>query len=237
MRNTLFILLFLTQRYISAQQESIIVKSEFLPRDVKVITYDSDPNVQVKPIVYITDGEKFINNGSLQVIKDLTSEGKISKAYYVFVSTKDPEKDTDYRNEYFFTNPNYLSFFEEELIPEIEKDLLDISSKKRSHVGISFGGLNAAFFSAKSTKFKNFGVLSPILYPRENVYQDITFSENSNLKIFLSTGKNDAEVYTDKLKRLYKSKDYKLMTIYTEGGHNFNNWNKQLEKMLNFFLQ
>lgn len=237
MKKVLYTLTLFTVFATLAQQESRIIKSDILPREVEVITYDTNPADPDKPIVYITDGRKFINSGSLKKIKTLTDKKQIDEAYYVFVSTRNTKTGEDHRNEYFFTNQSYVSFFEKELIPEIEKDLEGIGPEDRSHVGISFGGLNAAYFSAKSDQFKNFGVLSPITYPRKKVYQDIVFSENKGLKIYLSTGKNDAESYTNKLKELYESKDYELKTRFTQGGHNFDNWNGQLEEMLNFFFK
>ena len=218
-------------------QDPIAVKSEYLSRTIQSFIYDADPEISDKPVVYVTDGKKFINNGSLDKIKKLTASGKIRPAFYVFTSTIDPSSGKDHRNEYFFTNPSYIDFFEKELIPAIEKNMNGMKPEKRTLIGISFGGLNAAYFSAKSTHFKNFGVLSPITYPRKKVYQDISFSQNKNLKIYISSGKNDAETYTQDLVELYREKDYQLDVRYTEGAHDFDNWNSQLAQMLQFLLK
>ncbi len=56
------------------------------------------------------------------------------------------------------------------------------------------------------------------------------------MNIFISTGKNDAENYVVPLTQLYKSKDYHIENLKTEGAHDFENWNSQLEQVLNFML-
>lgn len=226
--------------YLSAlsQEKIMIINSEHLSKKIKVVTYNTGVKTKKKPIVYITDGEKFINNGGLQKVQFLTEKEKIPAAHYVFVSTVDPKTKEDYRNYYFFNNPKYLDFFEYELIPRIETPLLTyIKPEDRSLIGISFGGLNAAYFSAKSKKFKKFALLSPVTYPRnEELMKAISFSENKDLGIFLSTGTNDSENYFKELKAMYTSKNYHIKTIKTNGGHDFKNWNGQLTLVLTFLL-
>ncbi|WP_299433551.1 alpha/beta hydrolase-fold protein [uncultured Aquimarina sp.] len=221
------------------QEQVITINSKHLSKKIKVITYNTDTKTNIKQLVYITDGKKFIDHGGLEKIKTLTKKGKIPPAQYVFISTIDPESKKDLRNYFFFNNPKYLDFFESELIPRIETSLTStlFEPKDRSLIGISFGGLNAAYFSAKSKKFKNFALLSPITYPKkEELIKAITFSENKNLKIFLSTGTNDAENYVKDLKAIYLSKGYKIKTLQTEGSHDFKNWNGQLTEIINCLL-
>jgi len=220
-----------------SQEQVITINSKHLSKKIKIITYNTKTNI--KQLVYITDGKKFIDHGGLEKIKTLTKKGKIPPAQYVFINTIDPESKEDRRNYFFFNNPKYLDFFESELIPRIETSLTStqFESKDRSLIGISFGGLNAAYFSAKSEKFKNFALLSPITYPKkEKLIKAITFSENKNLKIFLSTGINDAENYVKDLKAIYLSKNYNIKTLQTEGSHDFKNWNRQLNLILTLLL-
>ncbi|NER82982.1 MAG: hypothetical protein F6K42_26180 [Leptolyngbya sp. SIO1D8] len=218
-----------------ARLDTIKITSKNLNRDIRIFWYRPESKEPFKSIVYFTDGEKMIENGTLSVIGSLTKYGAIPSAYYVFVSTIDPISGVDYRNEYFFSNPRYLSFFESELIPEIESIMRKVfNPDKRALVGISFGGLNTAYFSAKSKAFKNYALLSPITYPRPGILRDITFSSNKNLKIFISSGKSDAENYVKPLARIYQAKGHNIKTLYTPGGHNFENWNGQLNQALNF---
>lgn len=219
------------------------IDSKILSEKISVTTYRTIQDVEPTSIVYITDGQKMIANGALDRIKQLTTRGKIPNAYYVFVSTIDPATNEDKRNTYFFCNNDYVRFFEEELIPRVEGSLsyLDTAQYKlqgtpeqRSLVGISFGGLSAAYFSGKTDIFKNYALLSPITYPCKDALSSIAFSEKKDLNIFISTGKNDAENYVGSLIQLYTSKGYRIENLKTEGAHDFENWNSQLEEVLHF---
>ncbi|MEL6356124.1 MAG: hypothetical protein AAFQ37_04240, partial [Bacteroidota bacterium] len=101
---------------------------------------------------------------------------------------------------------------------------------------ISFGGLNAAYFAAQDAPFQNYALLSPVTYPCKELNQKIIFGPQRGLRIFLSTGRQDAERYVDELLALYQSKDFVLQELRTEGGHDFANWQAQLETLLNFLL-
>ena len=77
-------------------------------------------------------------------------------------------------------------------------------------MGLSFEGLNAAYFSAHSSLFEEYVLLSPITYPCSDVIQDILFLDKESLSIFLSTGQLDAEKYVQALKSIYESKGYQM---------------------------
>lgn len=214
---------------------SKIVTSKYLSTDIEFFTFDLSDEVSEKSIIYFTDGQKMIDNGVLDEIMRLKQIGKIPPSYYVFVSTIDSETGTDNRNDYFFCNEDYLLFFEKELVPLVEQQIeSNIQPQNRSLVGISFGGLNAAYFSAASTIFQNFGLLSPIIYPCIKINEQIVFSQNKDLNIFLSTGIMDAESYVETLVSLYQQKAYKFKKVKTTGGHDFENWINQLEDLLTF---
>ena len=234
---TTFIFLFMAilNGFLPAQTLEVKLASTVLERDIEVFIYRDESKSLDGRIHYFTDGRKVIENGGLQKIKDLIRRKVIPASTYVFVSSQDPESNEDYRNEYFFNNPDYIRFFREELIPEVESRLQrNFEATMRSLIGISFGGLNAAYFSAESQLFKNYALLSPVTYPRPALSQYIAFSSNRDLKIFISTGKNDAERYVGPLKELYESKNYEIEVKRTQGGHDFDNWNRQWGKLLNF---
>ncbi len=214
-------------------EESFVLDSQLLSEKISITTYGVSIDAINIPVVYMTDGRKMIENGTLNRIKELTKQGKIPNAYYVFVSTIDAVTNEDKRNTYFFCNDDYIRFFEEELIPHVEGSL-SLKIKQRSLIGISFGGLSAAYFSGKTDLFQNYALLSPITYPCKEALSSIAFSENEHLRIFISTGTNDAENYVEPLYQLYTSKGFRVKQIKTEGVHDFDNWNGQLEEVLNF---
>lgn len=221
-----------------AQTDSLLIQSTYLSRAIRVYVVDPTPAVREKPIVYLTDGAKLIEHGSLERIRQLSSDGEIGPAYFVFVSSLDPSDPAiDHRNEDFFCNPDFLQCFEEELIPAVEASLpVAFEAKDRLLVGVSFGGLNAACFAAQSRAFHNYALLSPVCYPRPQVFEAIAFSRNPSLRIFLSTGRHDAEQDVENLAALFRRRGDEVRVHVTTGGHDFANWNEQWTVCLKMFL-
>ncbi|WP_350292659.1 alpha/beta hydrolase-fold protein [uncultured Croceitalea sp.] len=234
----LFFLLLGFWTSLGAQQEDwTSLRSEVLGLSVDVKIYGTGFNRSEKPIVYLTDGRKLLDNGAMDIILELTKKGLVPESIYVLVSTIDRSSEKDLRNQFFFCNLDYLRFFESELVPFAEAKHGGLRTpSERSLVGISFGGLNAAYFSAKTNIFGNYALLSPVTYPCKGVIADISFSTGKDLKIVLSTGKNDAERYVDELEGMYRSKGHTLSTIETNGQHDFENWNGQWKHVLGFLL-
>ncbi|MEO1485525.1 MAG: alpha/beta hydrolase-fold protein [Bacteroidota bacterium] len=231
----LFLLLHLFTTNCLGQQ--LVVDSKILNTKTEVEILPLGNADDIKSALYFTDGEKLLGAGVAKRLHTLFKAGKIPPAYLVFVSAIDLNDSIDKRNTYFFCNPDYLDFFENELLPHVEKTIgKAFTPDERGLVGISFGGLNAAWFSAKSTSFTKYALLSPVTYPCKKVIQEITFSRNDGLKLFISTGKNDAEHYVEELVKIYQTKEYEIHSERTQGGHDFKNWASQFELMLNFLF-
>ena len=75
----------------SMAQEPMVISSKHLKRDISITTLQTTKDLGEKPIIYFTDGQKFINNKGIEVISKLTRSGKIPEAYYVFISTIDQQ--------------------------------------------------------------------------------------------------------------------------------------------------
>ncbi len=238
MRLTFFFLFIVfSHQLLLAQLDTLTIYSPQFKNNHSVFIYNPDQTLSNKPIIYFTDGQKMINQGTVNTIIHLIENQKIPPAYFIFVSSIDPEHNIDRRNDYFFCNPDYVDFFEQNIIPRVEAQWpISFSPAQRSLVGISFGGLNAAYFSARSTAFKNYGLLSPITYPCPDITSKIIFSSQKNLRLYLSTGHLDAETYVQPLTQIYRSKKYHLKVVTTSGKHDFDNWNAQLPKLLQFLL-
>lgn len=234
---SIIFLLFITKT--AAQNSWSTLKSEILQKDIQVYVLKELADSNSTDIIYITDGKKFVDNGGLRKIKELTEKEKIPRAYYVFVSTIDKKTGQDFRNRYFFNNPDYLKFFEKELVPKFEGDIgRRFVPNNRVLLGISFGGLNAAYFSSRTKLFKKYALLSPITYPkREELMKELAFSKLEDLRVYISTGTLDAETYAKELHKMYKSKKYRLKCIQTGGGHDFKNWNNQLEDIFGYLVE
>ena len=234
---TLLFLLLLFGPLLLSAQDSLRVSSRYLNTDIMVYIWKAPGRGADERHIYATDGLKLIEAGALKKIQELSKAGLIPAATYIMVSSRDPNSGRDLRNVQFFCNPDYLSFFEQELIPAVERRLAaKASPARRALMGISFGGLNAAYFTAKSSSFQNYALVSPITYPCPKLTEHIAFGPNKDLRIWLSTGTNDAEVYVSQLQPLYASKGFTLKQIQTSGAHDFDNWNQLWPAMINFLL-
>ncbi|MEM6723705.1 MAG: YqiA/YcfP family alpha/beta fold hydrolase [Bacteroidota bacterium] len=215
----------------------LVVESTHLNTQTEVWIHQLGDSPAPKPILYFTDGRKLVDQNYWDHLETLFLQGEIPSCYIVFVGSIDLTDQSDRRNEYFFCNPAYLDFFEQELIPKVEASISQVfQANDRALVGVSFGGLNAAWFSAKSNAFDNFALLSPITYPCPDLLQSIIFSKNEGLSIYLSSGKNDAEQYMDPLSKIYEVKGYRQTTIYHEGRHDFGSWKAQLAPAIQFLF-
>ncbi|WP_435625343.1 alpha/beta hydrolase-fold protein [Flagellimonas sp.] len=222
--------------YLTAGDKNLVIDSPILGTKTKIEVFHLGAAESITSIMYFTDGEKLLKAGFMERLQTLFKAGKIPPVYLAFVSSVDLKDNIDKRNTYFFCNPDYLDFFEKEVLPQTEQLIgKSFISANRTLVGISFGGLNGAWFSAKSNAFQNYALLSPVTYPCKTVIADISFSQNERLNIYISTGVNDAENYVGPLQSIYKSKGYNIHSEKTAGGHDFENWAGQLETLFTFF--
>lgn len=238
MRHLLLVFFLLVCLSAKAQLDTVEINSQHLGRTIRSYIWQAPGQSGKTPHIYATDGQKMIDYQMLERIEQLTKRGDIPKATYILVSTKDPVSGHDLRNKFFFCNPNYLLFFEEELIPAVEAQLqVKARPEDRSLIGISFGAMNAAYFTASAQPlFRNYALLSPITYPCSSLADLIVASPEVQQRVFLSTGKNDAEQYLRKLKNWFGNKGYELEILKTKGRHDFSNWNLQLRQVINFLL-
>ncbi len=199
---------------------------------VAYLVYPARPLPDAAPWVYLLDGRKLVDHGFLEEIQNLEQQGRIPECRYVFVSTivASPEP-RDRREAYFFRNPDYLAFFERTLVPTVEPGL---PPTRRALVGVSFGGLCGAYFSAHSSLFDHYALLSPVTYPAPELLNDLAFSRQTGLSFFISTGHHDAEAYAVPLANSLEAQGHWVKFVRTEGGHDFENWRGQLEGVLEF---
>ena len=104
--------------------------------------------------------------------------------------------------------------------------------------GLSFGGLNAAYFGAKaSDTFRMLGIQSPALHPVPQIHNLYKEQNKLPLKIFLSTGTvNDTEGHARSLKKTLESKGYAFEYIEVPQGHNWKNWKPLIDDALIYFF-
>ena len=189
------------------------------------------------PVLYITDGQWYIESGKVHDVMDqLISDGKMQPAIAVFVDNRDPDNlSNNRRNSQFFCNRRYAAFFEEELIPHIDATYRTASDRaSRVILGLSFGGLNAACFGLQAhDSFEGIAMQSPAMHPVPRLFSSYEEQEKLPLDIFLSSGtQKDNEERTRQFKRILEEKGYELKYIEVPYGHNWQNWKPLIDDVL-----
>jgi enterochelin esterase-like enzyme len=108
------------------------------------------------PVLFVTDGPSYIKQGRVPMVLDrLISSAMIGPVVAVFVDSRDPDDlKVNRRNQEFFCNVDYLTFYAAELIPAIEHAYpVRKAREARTILGVSFGGLNAACFGYMGHEF------------------------------------------------------------------------------------
>jgi enterochelin esterase-like enzyme len=192
------------------------------------------------PVIFLTDGAGYIRQGHVPSVMDrLIQSARIEPVVAIFVDARDPNApNVNRRNEQFFCNEDYLNFFITELIPAIEKKYpVAREREKRTILGLSFGGLNAACFGLMGANtFSGIGMHSPANHPVPgllNAYEELPAQP---LKIFLSTGSpNDNTRANREFRNVLKAKGYELKYVETREGHDWKNWRQLIDDVLLYF--
>ncbi len=189
------------------------------------------------PTLYVTDGLWYKNQGEMPEIADkLMKEKKIESIITIYVDAFDPDNSgKNRRNSQFLCNPNYVKFYQEELIPEIDDQYsTQVSQSTRGMLGLSFGGLNSMYFGIHAHDvFGKIGIQSPAPHPCPDIYSEYSKREKLPIDIYLSTGTvNDKKEATRKLKNILDEKGYNFEYKEVPQGHNWRNWKPLLDDVL-----
>ncbi len=194
------------------------------------------------PILFVTDGQWYLSQGRfMRVLNKEIEKGSIKPIIAVFVDNRDPDKlKVNRRNQQFFCNQKYVDFFEDELVPTIEKKYPASRSRDdRVILGVSFGGLNAACFGLMANEtFAGIAMQSPANHPVSNLKEMYETEEKLPIKIFLSIGTvNDNTQQGRRFKRILASKGYELLYKEVPHGHTWQNWRPLMDDVLRYFFK
>lgn len=193
--------------------------------------------------IYLTDGPGYINKDAgdmVNLLDQMIEDQQIEPVIAIFIDARDPDNlQRNRRNNQFFGNDKYLKFITDELVPYIDHNYnTNPQSQSRAIMGLSFGGLNAAYAGVKAhSTFSMIGMQSPALHPKPQIYD--LYKENGILpiKIFLSTGTlNDTEIGTRLLKKVLDDKGYVFKYKEVREGHNWSNWKPLIDEALVYFF-
>jgi len=208
----------------------------------RVFTPEGMKNTDKLPTLYIADGQWYLSAGNMADVLDAEiSSGRIKPIIAIFVDNRNPDNlDENRRNQQFFCNEKYASFYQNELVPAIAANYPTSKNRKdRVIQGLSFGGYNAACFGLMAHKdFGGIAMQSPansrMLKELQKSYREI---EKLPLKIFLSFGdKSDNQFEGRKFRDVLKNKGYELKYEEVKYGHSWRNWAPLLDDSLQWFF-
>ncbi|MEM1250018.1 MAG: alpha/beta hydrolase-fold protein [Acidobacteriota bacterium] len=233
-----FLLLSATAPTASALEGSLsdnqIITSDALGYDLQYRVYTPPGEHRDMPVLYVTDGQWYIQPGMLHVVLDeLIADGTIEPVVAVFVDNRDPHNLQDNRrNAQFFCNDSYMEFYRSELLPHIESSYpVRADRRARTILGLSFGGLNSACFGLLAhDTFHGIAMQSPAIHPIPDMHGLWRGLPKKDLKIFLSTGtQRDNEGSTRRLHEILENKGYDMEYIEVDAGHDWKNWKPLLD--------
>jgi enterochelin esterase-like enzyme len=240
----IFALLLLSSAAIAggSLSDNIRISSEDLGYDLQYRVYlpEGYEAREDHPVLFLTDGQGYISNGRLpKVLDNLIGEGKIEPVVAVFVDPRNPDDLKDNRrNSEFLCNWDYLSFYVDELIPEIENNYpVGTDRASRTIMGLSFGGLNAACFGLYGYEtFSGLAMQSPANHPIPRLLPTYEEAPLRPLKIFLSTGRpRDNTEANRQFHSVLQDKGYDVKYVEVRAGHNWDNWRPLLDDNMLYF--
>ncbi len=243
--NLLKILVILFSSAISADgtlTDNIRISSTALGYDLQYRVYLPEGFEARKdhPVMFLTDGQNYLLRGNMDsVLNELIGAGQIKPVITVFVDPHNPDNlEDNRRRRQFLCNEDYLIFYIEDLIPEIESNYPVIKNREgRTIMGLSFGGTNAACFGLMGYDiFSGIAMQSPANHPVPNLLPTYNSVPMLPLKIFLSTGRpNDNTRANRDFHKILEIKHYPMKYIEVNQGHNWDNWGPLLDDVLIYF--
>ncbi|MEM9325743.1 MAG: alpha/beta hydrolase-fold protein [Bacteroidota bacterium] len=218
-----------------------LIKSEHLGYDVRYWVHVPEGfSGRELPALYVTDGKWYCERGDIVALsRSLIREGKVDPHLLVLVDAFDPNNESrNRRNQQFLCNPDYVSFYREELIPEIQQRYAASKSREDTGLlGLSFGGLNSMYFAIHASDlFGKIGIQSPAPHPCPDIFDEFVARDRLPIDIYLSTGTvNDKARDTRRLKRILEEKGYEFKYQEVPEGHNWKNWKPLLDDILLHF--
>jgi len=109
----------------------------------RVYTPDGVKSTDKLPTLYVADGQWYLSAGNMaKVLDDEISSGRIEPIIAIFVDNRNPDDlSENRRNQQFFCNKDYVSFYQKELLPTIDENY-PTSNHREDRViqGLSIGG-------------------------------------------------------------------------------------------------
>lgn len=132
-------------------------------------------------------------------------------------------------------NSQYLDFFTNELMPEIERNFpVSKLASERGIMGTSMGGLAATYFAfTKPGVFGLVGIQSPAFWTKPQIYQLCTNQVAPSVKISMTSGViNDTSKESRKMKEVLEANSCIYHYREVNEGHSWGNWRNLIDDVL-----
>ncbi len=221
-----------------------LIQSDNLGYEVqyRVYTPAGYKNFRDLPVLYVTDGQEYSDEqlGAATIVLDnLIHLQRIEPVIVVFVDPLNPDNtDENRRMDEFGNNEEYLAFYTDELIPEIEQNYkVKADQDNRAILGTSLGGLNATYFTfSEPDIFGAAAIQAPAFWFREEIYDLVRDFEGKQPKLFMSTGTIGDNTEESRLMRsIFEEKNYSFEYLEVNEGHSWGAWSAQMDDILVYF--
>jgi enterochelin esterase family protein len=191
------------------------------------------------PVIYVTDGYEYLHpqlGNMTTVLDNLIAEKKIKPIAAVFVDHREPiNRSNNRRMNELAMNSQYLDFFTNELMPEIERNFpVSKLASERGIMGTSMGGLAATYFAfTKPGVFGLVGIQSPAFWTKPQIYQLCTNQVAPSIKISMTSGViNDTSKESRKMKEVLEANSCIYHYREVNEGHSWGNWRNLIDDVL-----
>ena len=222
--------------------ENLTIESRNLgyPVNYRVYTPAGYENMSLLPVLYITDGQDFLQFGKLDVALDnLIADHKMQPIIAVFIDPRDTKSGENLREVQFLDNPKYGQFVTGELVPVIDETYrTKPDPEARAILGASYGGYFVADFALNhSDMFHLAGIFSPAIWHNPAIIDSYRQGRGLPVKFFMSTGTwSDGNYHSALLKKALEDQGYPLLYLESNEGHSYANWRGKFEQMLGFLF-
>lgn len=191
------------------------------------------------PVLYVTDGNEYMMpelGNMITVLDNLIADKKIVPVLVVLIDHRDPiNRSRNRRMEELNMNEQYLKFFTDELIPEVEGHYkVYPDAAHRAIMGTSMGGLTSAYFAfARPDLLSMAGIQSPAFWIRPQIYALCDSLKGTQVKVSLTTGLiHDAGEGAQKMKDILQKNSCPYHYRETNEGHSWGNWKNLIDDIL-----
>jgi len=223
--------------------DNVLINSEKLGYQVnyKVYTPYNYVNGEGLPVIYVTDGHEYADDGKgamLTVLDNLIYAGEIKPVIAVFLDPREPgnEKKNRRMSEYI-CNQKFADFVGDELVPLIDKTYkTHACPDDRVILGTSLGGMNSAWFGAVRTgDFHLLGINSPAF--TKTVLDRFAQLDWMPFRVYMTTGViHDTQEQALQMKQILEKNKVDFVYREVNEGHSWGNWRALLGDMLRWFF-